>query len=1032
MDQSHIPYKANRILNLFLIGLLLIMSRVWYLSVIQHEEKLKESKKPQRRSVVEHIERATIRDRFNIPLATNQIKYNASVCYAQIREIPSIIWKKDEQGKSYRFQARLSYVTELAQILSKELAMDAQKIEDTIHGKASLFPHTPFVIKENITEKEYYRLRMLEREWLGIQAERSYKRIYPQEKVAGDIVGFMGAISQNEHKKIAQEIGELQEYISQREKGEIAFLPKGFETPLKVRKRLKELQEKAYTINDLVGKAGIEAAFDEQLRGFSGKKTYEVDVKGNFLRELPGTRNPIPGQRVILSLSSELQEFAEQLLGHYEERKKQKNPWIKGGAIVAMDPKSGELLALASYPRVDPNDFIQKNRSSILRWIENENHIAEIWNGKCLLERECYSFAQKKYYKEEVPLTWEKYLECILPEESPVKEVFSKLTNIHSIYSFLKHAKDSLDLEVLKPITSHEDRLLVVDLCRLLLNEEDFSDQLLQAIGDEKISHFRLMCQAVHSIEDLVKQEVRELYYDITFIPWRKDNFKEYLRQQRNIEKEKKQYIKPYTEYLDRLFKEMFDQFWQSHRLVFLRAVALQNEENNLPEQLTPYFSCLKPRSSPALNELKNLLLYLGDDLSIHYLKALRSFEDLQRPLLGKYKHIRHFKGKYLEKHLAAAFYPLTGYGYGRSQAYRQSTPQGSIFKLVTAYEALREKYYDLPTFSLNPLVLTDDLRAGGKTLGFTEKGEKISRLYKGGLLPRSHANIGKIDLIGALEQSSNLYFSILASDCIAQPENLCNAANLFGFGEKSGIELPGEIAGNIPNDLSYNPTGLYSFAIGQHSLVVTPLQTALMLSTIANHGDLLRPKVIKILAGKEPSERALFASSSFSFQEDLSLVGINFPLFSETEKNREESKVNVTPTEIRRSLFLPSEIHSMLLEGMRKVVQGNRGTARPSILRDLYDQPQFLRDYVELQKQIVGKTGTAEILYKGTIDAETKAKIYNHVWFGGIAFDPMTEEPDLVVVVYLRFGDAGKEAAPLAAQIVKKWRQIQTAHNLK
>ncbi len=122
------------------------MIRIWYLSVVQHEEKLKESRQPQRRSVVQQVERATIRDRFNIPLATNQILYHAVVRYADIREIPSVIWKKDENGKAYRFQARLAYVAELAQLLAKELNMDPLPIEDTIYGKASLFPHTPFVI----------------------------------------------------------------------------------------------------------------------------------------------------------------------------------------------------------------------------------------------------------------------------------------------------------------------------------------------------------------------------------------------------------------------------------------------------------------------------------------------------------------------------------------------------------------------------------------------------------------------------------------------------------------------------------------------------------------------------------------------------------------------------------------------------------------------------------------------------------------------------------------------------------------------
>jgi cell division protein FtsI/penicillin-binding protein 2 len=961
-------------------------------------------------------------------MATNQIQYKAAVCYAQIREIPSVIWKKDEKGSSYRHFARSAYVTNLAELLAKELKMNSQDIEDTIHGKASLFPHTPFVIKDNITESEYYRLRMLEREWLGIQVQRSYKRVYPCGKTAGDIIGYMGAISQSEHKRIASEINDLQEYISKRERGEVAFLPKGFTTPLAVRRRLKELQEKAYTINDLVGKTGIEGAFDEELRGFSGKKGYEVDVKGNFFRELPGTRNPISGQRVILTISSELQEFAEKLLAYYETKKGAKAPWMKGGAIVAMDPKTGEVLALASYPRIDPNAFVEKKRSSILSFLENESHISAIWNGKAPMQRECYSFTNQEFYEESQPLTWERYLDSILPLDGPVRATMNKFNNLFSVIKFLESAEDSLDLEILRTIPLYEDKVLVVDLCRLLLKKEDFSEELLTIVGTQTPSRFRELSQIVYLIEDSVKEVVKKLYRTTAFASWRKDHFKEFLQQKRESEKQKKQYAHPFTEYLDEAFTKIFSNFWNEHRLVFIKAAILKENFSGEHQELAAYFATLNIDTKAALEELRQLLAQLGP-LSDDYLKAMRSFEELNQPLLGQYRGLRGVKGSSLEKHLAAAFYPVTGYGFGRSQAYRQSTPQGSIFKLVTAYEAIRQRYLEPFAFSLNPLTLVDDMKAGGKILGYTENGESIGRMYKGGVLPRGHFNIGKIDLVGALEQSSNLYFSILAGDYIENPENLANAARLFGFAEKTGIELPGEIAGSVPNDLSYNRTGLYAFAIGQHSLVVTPLQTALMLSAIANHGTLLRPKAIKVIAGKEPSENTFFSAKNYSFQEDLSLIGINFPLFSEMEKNCEEAKVNITPTEVRRSLFFPEEIRSVLLEGMRLAVQGSRGTARPSILRDLYDAPQFTRDYIDLHKQIVGKTGTAEILYKGTVDAATHAKIHNHIWFGGIALDETTKEPELVVVVYLRFGDAGKEAAPFAAQIVKKWRQIQAEH---
>ena len=229
MDYN-IPDKTNRVLNIIILGLLLILVRVWYLSIVQHDEQLEKARKPQRRSIIEKVERATVRDRFNIPLALNKIQYNAAVCYADIRQIPSSKWETNQEGKRVRVQVRSAYITQLSDLLGKELQMDAQKIEDTIHGKASLFPHTPFILKEDLSEQEYARLKLMEKDWVGIRTETGSKRYYPLGKVGCDVIGYMGAISSNEYYNIAQELKILQTYLSERESGERGCnaLPTGF------------------------------------------------------------------------------------------------------------------------------------------------------------------------------------------------------------------------------------------------------------------------------------------------------------------------------------------------------------------------------------------------------------------------------------------------------------------------------------------------------------------------------------------------------------------------------------------------------------------------------------------------------------------------------------------------------------------------------------------------------------------------------------------------------------------------------------
>lgn len=1101
---SHnIPEKANRVLNIIILGLLLILVRVWYLSVIQHDEHLEKARRPKRRTVIEKMERATIRDRFNIPMALNKIQYNAAVCYADIRGIPAAKWETNSEGKRVRVPVRSNYIQKLAQRLADSLQLDAQKVEDTIHGKAALFPHTPFVLKEDLSEEEYYHLKGMEKDWIGIRAEKGSKRHYPLGKIGSDVIGYMGAISSKEYYAIAAELGALQAYLSQREAGEVAILPKGFHNPLEVRERLKNLQEKAYTINDLVGKMGVEGAFDADLRGYAGKKICEIDTKGNFLRELPGGRKGVAGHRLMLSISSELQEFAEELLISNETVRESRHPngepdlstpWIKGGAIVALDPKTGEVLALASYPRMDPNDFIPSmipeiragKQASIAKWLENETFIGEIWDGKRPLERERLGGT---IYSEQINLTLERYLETILAPNSAVALAMQKIptvasalslqeemnallklsgqgkmsTLIDALYSETPHQKSKIALTseekkgaqadllkngsevaqlkqridpILAPVKCNNDKLLVLDLCRLIVDPQGFFPHLIQSAGTLSLAGYRLLNQSYSVVQSFVQTQARMQFHQGEFQKWREGHFKEYLREKRKQEKEKRQYAKPYTDYLEQIEKQMFHDFWKENNRSLLHAFILE-EKRETPSEIALHAEKIKRAISP-----------LNPVMQKEFLQTMRSFEELSRPLYGRYRALRNLKKEQLEKHLASAFYPISGYGYGRSQAFRQTTPAGSVFKLLIGYQGLLERYQKLKemqkqVFDINPLTLIDNLQWHSKlgspeqVLGYHLDGQPIKRLYKGAIMPRSsHSNIGKVDLIGAIEGSSNIYFSVLCADHIADPANLIQTAKLFGFGEKTGIELPGEIAGALPDDLSHNRTGLYSFAIGQHSLIVTPLQTALMLGAIANRGHLLKPKVVQVIAGKEPLREYgdPFEQTFYSFHDQLSSIGIHFPLFTSMQSENGNPYIWYSEAETKRKLFLPDVIRNPLIEGMHRVITSPKGTARPSIIRALGKNPEWMRDYQGIKNRLIGKTGTAEILYKQTIDSESEGKIQNHIWFGGVVFSPEDEkrweDPELVVVVYLRYsGAGGKEAAPLGVEVAKKWKEICERH---
>ena len=84
-----------------------------------------------------------------------------------------------------------------------------------------------------------------------------------------------------------------------------------------------------------------------------------------------------------------------------------------------------------------------------------------------------------------------------------------------------------------------------------------------------------------------------------------------------------------------------------------------------------------------------------------------------------------------------------------------------------------------------------------------------------------------------------------------------------------------------------------------------------------------------------------------------------------------------------------------------------------------------------------IGKTSTAEITENPYMYPSSKAEMYKHIWFGGISFckhetrEQTWDDPELVVIVFLRFGDAGKEAAPLAFKMVKKFKELQKENNI-
>lgn len=169
---------------------------------------------------------------------------------------------------------------------------------------------------------------------LGVGVSIEPVRYYPQGETAAHILGYLGKISQ---------LAEIKKYI----------------------------EEQGYSPNDIIGKTGVEDSFEQYLRGKNGRRRVEVDVLGNTISVLDEEK-AIPGNNLYLTLDLELQKVAEDALkqaieqiqiggefqskwGNYKYSKTYKN--ATSGAVVAIDVKTGEILALANYPAYDPNIF---------------------------------------------------------------------------------------------------------------------------------------------------------------------------------------------------------------------------------------------------------------------------------------------------------------------------------------------------------------------------------------------------------------------------------------------------------------------------------------------------------------------------------------------------------------------------------------------------------------------------------------------------------------------------------------------------
>jgi len=215
------------------------------------------------------------------------------------------------------------------------------------------------------------------------------------------------------------------------------------------------------------------------------------------------------------------------------------------------------------------------------------------------------------------------------------------------------------------------------------------------------------------------------------------------------------------------------------------------------------------------------------------------------------------------------------------------------------------------------------------------------------------------------------------------------------------------------------------------------------MLSAIANGGKVLTPGIVHLNVGDAPRRgKEIFnAEGKIPFEEVLKTVSIDYPLFTKAITNRQKKEVKLANKRIKRSLFFPDEVKNILIEGMFKVTERLHQFPTIGNLQAYFSlYPEAIKALKGVRGTLVGKTSTAETMERIDMDLHRGVNKYNHLWFGGISFEEKEGgpgllfknqfgKPELVVVVYLRYGKYGSDTIPLAAQVVEKWREIKKKH---
>src|SRR6202049_4312271 len=192
-----------------------------------------------------------------------------------------------------------------ADLIAHGLHLDANEVRTRIRHFSSMPQYQPIFLKEDITPDQLAFIDAHRNELPELDTIMAHRRLYPRNGFMAYLIGYVGEVTED---------------------------------------MLNQPQFELYSPGDVVGVSGVERQYNNALMGKNGSRQVLVNSKGKEVGELD-EKPAVPGHALKLTLDIDLQIAAEEAMGD------------KNGAMVAMDPHTGEILALVSRPTFNPNDF---------------------------------------------------------------------------------------------------------------------------------------------------------------------------------------------------------------------------------------------------------------------------------------------------------------------------------------------------------------------------------------------------------------------------------------------------------------------------------------------------------------------------------------------------------------------------------------------------------------------------------------------------------------------------------------------------